>query len=81
MFSHILNILVYYAGVIAFGSFVGIAVRVYFAHRDQKKIKSYREEIVDSHTRILQLEDINKQLEKRVKELEKIYSYDHLFMN
>jgi hypothetical protein len=81
MTSPLLTIIMEYAGPVAAGILIGLLFRVYFAGRVQKKMREYQGEIIRSHSRILVLEEINGRLEVRVKELEKGFSKDQLFMN
>ena len=76
MFSPLLNILMQYAGPVMAGIVVGLICKAYFASQMQGKIKGYQSDIVKSHSKILELEAKNDQLEKRVKELEGTFSKD-----
>lgn len=80
MTSPLLSILMQYAGCVGAGILTGLLFKVYFAARVQKKIQDYQGEIVRSHSRILHLEEINDQLEKKIREAES-FSKDVLIMN
>ena len=81
MTSPLLSILMQYAGAVTAGIVVGLIFKVYFASQVHKKIKGYQGEIVRSHSKILSLEEINGKLEKRVKEAERTFAKDRIFMN
>ncbi|MDQ6815423.1 MAG: hypothetical protein M3040_16945 [Bacteroidota bacterium] len=81
MFSPLLNIVMQYAGSVLAGIVVGLLCKAYFASQVQNKIRRYQSDIVKSHGKILELEAINGKLEKRIKELEGVFSKDQIFMN
>lgn len=81
MFSPLLNIVMQYGGAFLVGIVTGLLSKAYFASQMQRKIKGYQMEIVKSHSKILELEAKNDQLEKRFLEVEVTFSKDHLFMN
>lgn len=81
MFSPLLNVLMDYAGPVLVGIVVGLVFKAYFAAQVQKKIKGYQGEIVKSHSKILELEAQNNELEKRLKEFDRSFSKDRIFMN
>lgn len=81
MTSPLLNIFMEYAGSVAAGILIGFCFKMYFAAKVQKKIRGYQGEIIKSHSRILQLDEINTRLERRIKELEHNLSRDRIYMN
>ena len=81
MTSPLLSILMQYAGSVAAGIVVGLLFKMYFAMQVQKKIRGYQGEIVKSHSRILRLEEINGNLEKRLNESSRSFPKDQLVMN
>jgi uncharacterized coiled-coil DUF342 family protein len=70
-----------YAGSALTGIAVGLICKVYFASQMHKKIRGYQGDIVKSHSRILELDAKNDELEKRIKELEGSFIKDRIFMN
>ena len=81
MFSPLLNIVMQYAGAVLAGIVVGLFFKAYFASQVQSKIKRYQGEIVKSHGKILELEAVNGQLEKRLKDAEGNFIKSQLQMN
>jgi len=81
MFSPLLNIVSQYCGAVLAGIAVGLICKAYFASQVQKKIRGYQSDIVKSHSKILELEAENGQLEKGLKELEGSFKKDRIFMN
>ena len=81
MTSPLFSILMEYAGSVAAGIVVGLLFKMYFASQVHKKIKGYQGEIVKSHSRILRLEEINGNLEKKLNETSSRFSKDQLIMN
>lgn len=70
-----------YAGAVTVGIVVGLLFKLYFAAQVQKKIRGYQCDIVKSHSKILQLEEINERLEKRLNEVDRNFIKEQLFMN
>jgi cell division protein FtsB len=70
-----------YVGAVLAGISVGLICKVYFASQMQNKIRGYQSDIVKSHSRILELDARNDELEKRIKELEGRFIKDRIFMN
>ncbi len=70
-----------YAGAVMAGIVVSLICKAYFASQLQGKIKGYQSDIVKSHSKILELEAKNDQLEKRLKEVEGTFNKDKIFMN
>ena len=81
MFSPLLNILMQYGGAVLAGIFAGLICKAFFATQMQRKIREYQCDIVKSHSKILELDAKNGQLEKRIKELEGAFTKDKIFMN
>jgi hypothetical protein len=81
MMSPLLDIFVQYSGAVIAGLLVGLLCKAYFAGQMHNKIEEYQGDIVKSHSKILNLEGINAQLEKRVKELEGQFPKDRIYMN
>lgn len=81
MFSPLLNIIMQYAGPVLAGIVASLIFKAWFAHQLQNKIRGYQSDIVKSHSKILELEAQNYQLEKRVKEMEGNFIKDRIFMN
>ena len=81
MISPLLDIFVQYSGAVIAGLLVGLICKAYFAYQMRSKIEEYQADIVKSHSRILTLDSINEQLEKRIKELEGSFPKDRIFMN
>lgn len=81
MFSPILNVLMQYGGAVLLGIVVGLICKAYFASYYHKKIFEYEGDILKSHAKILELEARNDKLEKKVRESQKIYTKDFIFMN
>jgi hypothetical protein len=67
MFSPLLNILTQYGGPILAGVLIGFVCKVYFAARVHSKMRDYQGEILKSHAKILELEALTDQLEKKIK--------------
>ena len=81
MFSPLLNVLMQYAGAVLVGILSGLICKAYFASQMHKKIHEYQGDILKSHAKILELEAKNDKLEKRLKESNKGFSKEYLFMN
>ena len=81
MYSPLLNIVMQYGGPVLVGIIAGLICRAYFATQMQGKIRGYQGDIIKSHSKILELEAKNDQLEKRIKELEGTFIKDKIFMN
>lgn len=63
------------------GIVAGVLYKAYFATRMKSKIKDFQNQIIKSEERIIQLEALNEQLEKRLKEMEDCFSRDSINMN
>lgn len=63
------------------GVIAGLICKAYFATRMKSKLKTYENDIIKSRERILELEDMNGKLEKRLKDLEGKFSKDSISMN
>ena len=70
-----------YAGAVLAGIVVGLICKAYFAAQMQTKIRGYQSDIVKSHSKILELEAKNGHLEKLLKDVDKTFTRDQLFMN
>ncbi|HEX8459797.1 MAG TPA: hypothetical protein VF623_00140 [Segetibacter sp.] len=81
MFSPLLNIVIQYGGAVLVGIVTGLVCKAYFAGQMQFKIKGYQSDIIKSHSKILELEAKNDQLEKRLKDTDRSFSKDQLHMN
>lgn len=81
MTSPLFDLVLQYAGPVAAGLGIGLLFKMYFAMQVQKRIKDYQGEIVKSHSRILRLEEINGNLEKRLNETSRSFSKDQLILN
>lgn len=81
MFSPLLSIVFQYGGAVLAGIATGLICKAYFASQVQNKVRGYQSDIVKSHTKILELEAKNDQLEKDLKELEGLFRKDRIFMN
>lgn len=68
-------------GPVFVGIVIGLFFKLYFATQVQKKMRDYQGEIVKSHSRILQLEEVNTNLEKRLKEQHGEFVSDKVFLN
>lgn len=81
MSSPLLNMMLQFSGAAIVGIFAGLISKTYFASRFQNKLKGYQKDIVKSHAKILELEAKNDRLQKRLKDLEGIFSKDRISMN
>ncbi len=71
----------YYGAAVAIGIVVAFILRGHFANRLQNKIRGYQADIVKSHAKILELEELNDKLEKRLQETSASFSTDKILMN
>ena len=81
MISPLLELILQYVVPVTAGVMIGLFFKMYFAARVQKKIRGYQGEIVKSHSRILQLEEVNTRLERQLKERGAEFSSEQLFLN
>ena len=81
MFSPLLNIVTQYGGGVLAGLLTGLICKAYLVTRMQSKVREYQSDIVKSHSKILELEAKNDQLEKRLKEVDTSFTRDKIFMN
>lgn len=81
MYSPIFNQLMQYGGAVLLGVVTGLICKAYFAAHFHKKIHEYEVDILNSHAKILELEARNEKLEKKVKENQKVFTKDFIFMN
>ncbi len=84
----LLNIMLQYTLQILSGIAAGLLCKAYFATRLKSKIKDYQNDIINyqnditkSLEKIIELEALNKKLEKRLKEMENYFSKDSINMN
>lgn len=80
MFFPLLDIIKFPIEVIS-GIIAGLICKAYFATQMKSKLKGYQDDIIKSQERILELEDLNDKLEKRLKDLEGQFSKDHISLN
>ena len=81
MISPLLDIFMQYSGAVVAGVLVGLICKAYFARQMHGKILEYQGDIVKSHSKILSLQSENDELENRIKELERMFPKDRIFMN
>lgn len=63
------------------GVIAGLICKAYFATQMKRKLEGYQNDIIKSHQKIIELEELNAKLERRVKELEEYFSKDSISMN
>lgn len=63
------------------GVIAGLICKAYFVTKMKSKLKNYQDDIIKSQERILELEDLNDKLEKRLKDLEGQFSKDRISLN
>lgn len=66
---------------LASGIIAGLICRAYFFTKMKNKLKRYENDLTKSQERILELEDENDKLEKRLKDVEVHFSKDSINMN
>lgn len=81
MFSPLFETIASYAGAVVTGIIVAFIIKGYLANKLQNKIKGYQADIVKSHAKILELEELNDKLEKRLKEETASFLRDKVLMN
>lgn len=80
MFFSLLNTVTFPFEVIS-GVIAGLICKAYFANQMKNKLKGYQNDIIKSHERIIELEDLNNKLEKRLKDMEGQFSKAGISMN
>ncbi len=75
------NILINYYFPVLLGIAAALICKAYFAHKMKKKIKEYENDLMKSQEKIFELEILNKNLQKRLKEMENYFSKDKIIMN
>ncbi len=80
MFFALANIIDFPFEVLS-GVIAGLICKAYFATQMKSKLRGYQNDIIKSQRRILELEDLNDKLEKRLKDLEGQFSKDGINMN
>lgn len=81
MFSPLLDTVLQYGGALLAGIVAGLVCKAYYSSQIRGKIKGYQMDIVKSHSKILELEAKNEELEKRMKQVECSFIKDKIFMN
>lgn len=81
MYSPLLNIAMQYGACVLAGIVAALIFKAFFSQQVQRKIRGYQADIVKSHSKILELEAKNDQLEKRLKDYERNFVKDKLLMN
>ncbi len=80
MFLSLLAIIKFPFEIIS-GVIAGLICKVYFGNQMKNKLKGYQNDIIKSHERVRELEDLNDKLEKRLKEHEVKFSKDSISLN
>lgn len=81
MLFPLLNILLQTYGPAVFGIAAAVLYKTYFNSYTRRKIKGYQDDILKSDAKIVELQAWNKDLSKRLKEMETYFSKDHISMN
>lgn len=76
-----LNLLIQYYSPVFFGVAAAVICKAYFANKMQNKIKDYENDLMKSREKVFELEIVNKDLQKRLKEMENYFSKDKIIMN
>lgn len=70
-----------YIGPVLSGVIAGLVCKAYYTARMQNKIKCYEDDIIKSREKVFELEELNKKLENRLKDMEAFFSKDRISMN
>lgn len=81
MLSTLLNIVLQDYAPVFSGICAGLVCKAYFNSRMKNKIKDYQNDILKSNAKIFELEALNEDLSKRLKEMEVYFSKDHIILN
>ncbi len=81
MFSPSLNIVMQYLELFILGVVTGFICKAYFVTQMQNKIKEYQNDLMKSQEKVFELQTLNDNLEKRLKEMESYFSKDSISMN